>query len=220
MSDYVKPRRTYQSPARVAKAQATRRRILDAAGELFVARGYAFVTVASIAATAGVSAKTVYHLFGSKLGVLKEVMDIAFVGDDAPIPLIDRAGPQAVRAERDQRRQLELFAKGTAELLERIREIDGVLASAAAVDPEAAALRADIEHRQRRSAMRAVAEWVRLNGPFRNDLAVADAADILWVLTSPDLHRLCRIDCQWSAPRFQDWLTQSLIDALLNTTTR
>ena len=33
-------------------------------------------------------------------------------GDDAESPLLDRADPQAMRAERDQRRQLAMFAAG------------------------------------------------------------------------------------------------------------
>src|SRR5919202_2627889 len=140
MTDYVKPaRRGYHSPTRSARAAATRARILDSAARRFVQDGYRSATVETIAADAGVSAKTVYHLFGSKVGLLKQVMDVAFVADDAAVPLLERAGPQRVKAEPDQRRQMEMTARGTAELLERIRQVDDVLTDAAAVDPEAAA---------------------------------------------------------------------------------
>src|ERR671926_1698796 len=120
MTEYVKPaRRAYNSPTRSARAAATRRRILDAAARRFVQDGYRTATVETIAADAGVSAKTVYHLFGSKVGLLKQVMDVAFVADDEPIPIVERTGPQRVKAERDQRRQVQIAARGTAELLER-----------------------------------------------------------------------------------------------------
>lgn len=83
MSDYVKPtRRTYRSPTRTARAAATRRRILDAAARRFLEDGYRQSTVELIAADARVSAKTVYHLFGSKIGLVKSVLDVAFVADD------------------------------------------------------------------------------------------------------------------------------------------
>ncbi len=173
-----------------------------------------------IAADADVTAKTVYHLFGSKAGVLKHVMDAAFVGDDEPIPLLERAGPQQVKAEPDQRRQIELTARGTAELLERIRHIDDVLTDAAAVDPDAAALRADIELRQRREAMRVLAGWLSETGPLRDGMTADRAADILWVLTSPEVHRLYRKDCGWTADEFADWLTAAMLDGIAGTLER
>ena len=220
MSDYVKPRRAYNSPTRSARAAATRRRILEAAARRFVENGYRATTMDMIAADADVTAKTVYHLFGSKAGLLKQVMDVAFVGDDEPIPLLERAGPQQVKAEPDQRRQIELTARGTAELLERIRHIDDVLTDAAAVDPDAAALRADIELRQRREAMRVLAGWLSETGPLRDGMTVDRAADILWVLTSPELHRLYRKQCGWTADEFADWLTAAMLDGIAGTPER
>ena len=219
MSDYVKPaRRGYNSPARDARAAATRRRILDSAARRFVQDGYRTATVETIAADADVSAKTVYHLFGSKAGLLKQVMDVAFVADDEPIPIVERAGPQRVKAEPDQRRQIELAAQGTAELLERIRTVDDVLTDAAAVDPGAAALREDIELRQRREAMRVLAGWLAATGPLRNGMTVDRAADILWVLSSPEVHRLYRKHCGWTAEEYAEWLTAAVLDALAGAT--
>lgn len=219
MTDYVKPiRRGYNSPTRDARAAVTRQRILDSATRRFVRDGYRTATVEAIATDAGVSAKTVYHLFGSKAGLLKHVMDVAFVADDEAIPLIDRAGPQQVKAEPDQRRQIQLAARGTAELLERIRQVDDVLTDAAAVDPDAAVLREDIELRQRREAMRVLAGWLSATGPLRDGTTVDRAADILWVLTSPEVHRLYRKHCGWTADEYADWLTTALLDGLAGAT--
>lgn len=214
MTEYVKPRRGYNSPARAARAAATRRRILDSAARRFVESGYRATTVEMIAADAAVSGKTVYHLFGSKVGLLKQVMDVAFVGDDEPIPVLERAGPQQVKAEPDQRRQIVLTARGTAELLERIRQVDDVLIDAAAVDADAASLREDIELRQRREAMRVLAGWLVQTGPLRDGMAVDRAADILWVLTSPEVHRLYRKHCGWTADEYADWLTAAMLDGV------
>jgi AcrR family transcriptional regulator len=219
MTDYVKPiRRGYNSPTRNARAAVTRQRILDSATRRFVQDGYRTATVEMIATDAGVSAKTVYHLFGSKAGLLKQVMDVAFVADDEAIPLIDRANPQQVKVEPDQRRQIQLAARGTAELLERIRQVDDVLTDAAAVDPDAAALREDIELRQRRDAMRVLAAWLSATGPLRDGTTVDRAADILWVLTSPEVHRLYREHCGWTADEYADWLTTALMDGLAGAT--
>ncbi len=215
MTDYVKPpRRSYRSPIRDARASATRRRVLDSAAFRFVQDGYRAATVEAIAGDAQVSAKTVYHLFGSKAGLLKQVMDVAFVADDEAIPLLERTGPQQVKAEPDQRRQIEMSARGTAELLERIRQLDDVLTQASAVDPEAAALRDDIELRQRREAMHILAEWFSETGPLRDGMAADHAGDILWVLTSPEVHRLYRKHCAWSADQYADWLTTAMLDGV------
>ncbi|MBV8453994.1 MAG: TetR family transcriptional regulator, partial [Deltaproteobacteria bacterium] len=53
-------RRTYDSTARKAAAQATRLAILSAARRLFLERGYAGTTMPTIAAAAGVALDTVY----------------------------------------------------------------------------------------------------------------------------------------------------------------
>ncbi len=74
MSDAVKPR--------AARTRATRRRIVDAATELFVAEGYGATTLEQIAARAGVAVQTVYFHFGNKRTVLKEAVDVAAVGVD------------------------------------------------------------------------------------------------------------------------------------------
>jgi AcrR family transcriptional regulator len=214
MSEYVKPRRGYNSPTRAARAAETRRRILESAARRFVKDGYRAATMETIAADAEVSAKTVYHLFGTKVRLLKQVMDVAFVGDDEGIPLLERSGPQQVKAEPNQRRQIELTARGTAELLERIRRLDDVLSDAAAVDPDATALRHDIELRQRREAMRVLAGWLSQTGPFRDGMTVDRAADALWVLTSPEVHRLFRKHCGWTPEEFAEWLTAAMLDSV------
>jgi AcrR family transcriptional regulator len=55
-------------------AAATRAAILDSARELFLARGYSQVTVAQIAAAAGVAVQTVYSSAGGKTGILATLL--------------------------------------------------------------------------------------------------------------------------------------------------
>ena len=108
----VKNQRGYHSPLRESQARETRRRVIDSARDLFLEQGYPATTIAAVARRAGVSADTIYSTFGSKGALLKEVLDVVIGGDDAPSPLLDRADPQAMRAEPDQRRQLAMFAAG------------------------------------------------------------------------------------------------------------
>ena len=53
MSETVKPR--------AARTRATRRRIVDAAAELFIERGYGVTTLEQIAARAGVAVQSPHH---------------------------------------------------------------------------------------------------------------------------------------------------------------
>ena len=222
MSGPVKTSRSYHSPLRVAQARETRRRVLDAAVSLFLKNGYPRTTIAAVAAASNVAADTVLHLFGSKRGLLKEVMDTVIGGDDAELSLLDRVDPQEMRRETDQRRQIVMFAAGITAQLERIRPMDDILRSAAAVDEDVAALREDLQLEQRRAAMRAVAGWIAANGPLRSQgdaesesEAIEAAAAILWTMTSPEVHQMLREHWAWTPAAYEDWLRTTLESSLL-----
>ena len=210
----VKPKRVYDSELRKQQAGQTRIKILDAAQKLFAERGYAASTIEAIASGAGVAVDTVYATFGSKREVLKSLLDVRVGGDEAPIDLLDRPGPQAVRAERNQLSQLFTFAGAVSEIIERVRPVDDIIRGAAAVDADVAALRAKMQE-SRYHSMREFVSWVAANGPLRDGLNEEDAATILWTLTSPEVHGLLRAVRGWSAERYTAWLGESLTRILL-----
>ena len=214
MSPPVK-KRPYTSPLRAEQAAATRLRILESARELFEEQGYPATTLGQVAEAAGVAADTVLHIFGSKRGLLSSVLDVTIGGDDQPIQVLDREGPQALRRETDQRRQIAMFAAGMTDQLDRVRPMDDILRSAAASDGDARALREDLQLRQRHQAMRQIASWIHANGEFKNDMTVEQAADIIWTLTSPEVHRLLRHDRQWTPEQYRAWLHETLETGLL-----
>jgi AcrR family transcriptional regulator len=210
----VKPKRSYDSALRKQQARQTRMKILDAAQRLFAQRGYATSTVEAIASGAGVAVDTVYAIFGSKREVLKSLLDVRVGGDDAPIEVLDRPGPQAVRAERNQVRQLSEFARDVTGIIERVRQVDDIIRGAAAVDADVAALRARVQE-SRFQSMRKFVSWVAANGPLRGGLTQQDAAAIVWALTSPEVHGLLRVARGWSKERYSTWLRESLTRILL-----
>src|SRR5690349_23235714 len=122
MSDGVKPR--------AARTRATRRRIVDAAAELFVGQGYAATTLEQIAARAGVAVQTVYFHFGNKRTVLKDAVDVAAVGDDEPVALLDRPWQDELRAEPDPRRVVALWVANGQAIYARIGPIMAVVRDA------------------------------------------------------------------------------------------
>jgi AcrR family transcriptional regulator len=86
--------RRYDATGRRAAAQATRGRILAAARDLFVARGYAATTMAAMARTAGVSVETIYLSVGPKPALVRLLVEMALSGTDHPVPPLERAGVQ------------------------------------------------------------------------------------------------------------------------------
>ncbi len=216
MSRVAEPvkRRQYRSPLRAERARASRQRILDAAAAQFLARGYARTPVTAIAAEAGVSEDLVFHLFTTKRGLLKAVLDVGIGGDAADVALLDREDPQAMRRETSLRRQIAMFATGISQQLERVRPLDDMLRSAAGVEPELAELRDDIQLRQRRQAMTTIAGWLHSRGPLRDDMSVEQAAAILWTLTSPEVHHMLIENWEWSGEQYRAWL-QGILEASL-----
>lgn len=214
MTEPVNPRR-YDSTRRRAVAAERRQRIVLTAAELFLANGYAHTTTADIAKHSGVSNDLVFRLFGSKRGVLKEVMDYVIGGDDHDVAVLERAEPQAVRQERDQREQLRLFSIGISRQLGRVAPYIALVQAAAAVEPEIEALQADLNLRQRRSAMTTVAHWLANNGPLKDRMAVEDAAAVIWTLTSSDVYMMLTDVWQWTAAQYEQWLVRTLQATLL-----
>lgn len=214
MTEPVNPRR-YDSTRRRAVAAERRQRIVLTAAELFLANGYAHTTTADIAKHSGVSNDLVFRLFGSKRGVLKEVMDYVIGGDDHDVAVLERAEPQAVRQERDQREQLRLFSIGISRQLGRVAPYIALVQAAAAVEPEIEALQADLNLRQRRSAMTTVAHWLANNGPLKDRMAVEDAAAVIWTLTSSDVYLMLTDVWQWTAAQYEQWLVRTLQATLL-----
>lgn len=214
MSEEVKPRRRYNSAIRQEQAGETRTRILEASRRLFLERGYVATSIEAIAREAGVAGQTVYAAYGNKRTVLARLMDVSLGGDDQPVGVLERREPQRMRNEPDQRAQLRMMAHGIREIMERAGPIFDVMRSAGTAEPEVAALYGRIQDERRRNMARVVG-WVAENGPLRDGLSMDDAADIVWTLTSAEVHRLLTADRGWPEERYERWLGDTLIASML-----
>jgi AcrR family transcriptional regulator len=212
MAEQDKPERARVS--RKDQARATRRRIIDASLARFVSEGYAATTLESIAADAGVSVQTVYFHFGSKRNVLKEGVDILAVGDDLPIPLLERPWMQELHATPDPARALQLWLDASREIFERISPLMRIIRDAAGADPEMAA-QWDTNRQQRVTAHRALAEALAAKGGLREGIDVPAATDVLYSLLSPEVYGLLVGDCGWTPERWQDLIAQLAAAAVL-----
>ena len=208
--DNVKPLRD----RRARRAAQTRLRIIEAAARLFAERGYSGTTIEAVAAEADVAVETVYARFKNKRNLLAAYLDVAIVGDAAAVPLLDRDEVQQVRQTRDQRDQLRRLAHLGRTIFERTATAHAVLRSAAAVDPEAAAI-ADEDDLRRRTTIRAYIDIVADAGPLRDGLSKEEAADTFSVLASPEGYLRLTTSRGWTPTRYERWLAANLTLLLL-----
>jgi AcrR family transcriptional regulator len=213
MSQTVK--KPYSSALRAAQARATRRAIVDAAARLFVAQGYGATTVDAIARAAGVSRKTVFTSVGGKIEALKLAMDWAAVGDDEPVPMLDRPHVRAARTEPDARRILVGYARSVGEVGARIAPLNAVIQAAAGLDEGIRALAGQVRD-QRLRGMRDLAAVLDDRGALKPGLTVTEAADVLWLLNDPAVYHRLVIERHWSPDRYEQWLADALISMLIS----
>ena len=147
MAEAVK--RSYDSSRRQAQARATRRAVLQAAHDLFVAQGYARTTIAEVAAQAGVSPETVYAAFKNKPTLLHRVWDVTVGGDDEEVVFHDRPEVRAIRAEQDLAKRLRLHARFATATARRTGPFLRALEAAAGADAAAHGARLVSRHLRR-----------------------------------------------------------------------
>jgi AcrR family transcriptional regulator len=215
MTDVKGSGRSYSSPLRVQQADSTRRSVLDAARELFVAQGYGATTLDQIAARAGVSKPTVFSAVGNKQTVLSVVRDVAMAGDDEKFSMVQRPLAEQIRQEPDAHRAVELLADLFAGVGRRYAQIDEVLRGAAHSGEPGLRELWQTSEEQRLTGARIWATTLAGKGRFRDGMDVDTATDLLWLHMAPDqYHRLVHVR-GWSDDRFQHWLIDSLTHLLL-----
>lgn len=214
MSAAVNPRRQYDSSRRRRQADQSRASVLEAAHRLFLEQGYAATTVLSIATGAGVSVETIYKAFGNKPGLLKAVFDVAIVGDDDPVPMMDREFVRANMAEPDPRKKLQMYGAFFAVNAPRAIPVQLLARDAAASDPAAAEVWQQMAQ-ERLTGMTAFAHNLDVGGHLRSDITVEEARDVLWAHNSAELYELLVIQRGWAPERYGAWIGQQLIAALL-----
>jgi AcrR family transcriptional regulator len=208
MNDKPKTRRRYDARLRSQRASGTRERILDAAKELFAARGVEKVTIDAIASAAGVSAPTLYALFQSKTGILKAVVERSFFG-----ARYAEIAKQAERA-RDPEEILRITASISRIILDTEREEIGLIRGVSALSPELKAIETELET-VRFTLQEARAKLLVKSVPAARSLGLARVRDILWMYTGRDVYRMLVLERGWSSDEYESWLAEALIKALM-----
>lgn len=145
----------------VRDAEATKRRILEAARKEFAAKGIAGARVDAIAARARTNKRMIYYYFGSKDGLFREILRrrlaerTARLRTQAPRPLHERIGAaqESLLGDRDYVRllmweALETTARSSIAAEDERAEVYQVLLERLAAEQAAGHLPADLDPRQ------------------------------------------------------------------------
>jgi AcrR family transcriptional regulator len=205
--------RTYRSELRRRQAADTRKRVVEAAVEVFGEHGYQAATFAHIARRAGVSVETV-RKHGPKKALLWAAVGVASFGVEGDLELVDTERGRALFAAPNS----EAFARVLGELMLSINEpVAGTWTAAIAAahgDREVAASLAQRLARIRRQveiAFRVVADrgWLRTDVPFD------DLVEAACVITSVESYvRWVRLDGR-TPEQYQAFVTRTIRDTVL-----
>lgn len=202
-----------QPPTRRERAQATRRRILSAAHELFCDRGYTGTRMTDVAAEAGVAVQTVYFTFHTKAELLQACYERGVLGEDDPLPPPRQRWWAEMMAATAAPETIRHFVAGNGSICARVAVLDDVVRSAAH-EPDAVAVRARSEQ-LRRDGFRDVVTHVAERFGLRDGVDVDTATDIALTLAGPAVYRTLVVDYGWPQDKYVDWLSRTLAQALL-----
>lgn len=208
-----------ETDGRRERSKRTKRTIVAAATELFVADGYGNTAVTAIAERAGVAVQTVYVSFGNKRAILAAALDQAISGDDSEIVVNDRDWMREVFAAPTAVERLTAYAKAVERIMMNAGDMFAVVSTAATVDPEIVEVAATTEARRRVGARSVIdsIDSIAGIGDLRPDLTLDEAADVLSMLNSPaTFHHLVR-QRGWTPERYQQWLAAAMVRELLAT---
>jgi AcrR family transcriptional regulator len=191
--------RPYRTQIRRGDAPAL---ICDAARDLFATKGYAATSIDDIAAAAGVARPTIFTAVGTKLVILKAVVDQATVGDDLQEPLSERDWYKEALDEPDLRRSLRLLVRNLSRIAQGVAPLLRAVEYAAASDPEIAELWQNLQQ-QRRVGLGLTAAALCAKAPLR--LEQAAVADTLWTLQPSTYQRLV-LDAGWPPEDWESWM--------------
>lgn len=209
----VKGRRQYDSSRRQESSARTRGSVVSAAQELFEQRGYRPTTIGAVAERAGVSPESIYKSFGTKAALVKAVFDFVLAGDDDQLAIAQRSDADAVRAEPDVRRKIELYVASMATRQQRSAKVQILIRDGHHGDQTLEAMWGRLQE-ERLTGMTMLGGHLLESGQLREGIELAEVRDVLWTFVAVELYELLVLGRGWSADRYADWITAALIAAL------
>ena len=183
-------------------------RLVEAATELFVERGYAATTLADVAEHAGLAPRTLYLRFATKADLLHRCVGVAIGGDGDAGPIAERTWMTDTMTAPTLAERLALMAAVTATLMSRSGDLLDVAQQASATEPAIAAA----AQAGREETRRVLGEfWRRID----EDGLLPASCDVVWLtetatlLAHADTFLLLRRTTGWDIASYQDWLERT-----------
>lgn len=189
---------------REAQTALTEERIVTAATALFLADGYVATTLEAVARQAGVGARTVYVRFGTKAALFKRVVDVAIVGDTAPVDVLGRDWMQLALTAPTAAERIAASAAVGRQIMERTGPLFLVAQQAAAVEPTIAGYWQQGREQSRR--VHAVF-WTRMaqDGLLDPGIDVTWLIDTTSILAAAETYLLITRMMGWDLDAYQAW---------------
>jgi AcrR family transcriptional regulator len=184
---------------------------------VFLERGFAGATMRMIATRAGVSLPTVELLFGTKGRLLKAAIDVAIVGDDEPLALLDRSWAEAAVQADTAHGFLGVVAGVVGAAQERSAGLVLAALEAASTDAELAEVAGQLTA-QRATAAGWIVDQLARKAPLREGCGREEAVDTVWVLMDPAVFDRLTRQRQWTLRQYQRWFASSVDRLLLGDT--
>jgi len=202
-------KRSYVSPTRQAKAEATRARILEAARSLFLEQGYRTTSTAAIARAARTSEASVFSVFENKANLLVEVIRNQ-VTSDSDFPISRQPVWLEYAAQDDKRPAIAALARVVRRAHDRSWRLLAIAAAAAQDDePVAAAVARGAQGRHIDT------EWGLREVIGVGDDELARKTDEVWTLISVENYRHLVVERGWAPEQYEAWLARMVKATLL-----
>ena len=198
-------------PLRQAQTALTEQRIVAAATELFLADGYLATTLEAVAKRARVGARTVYVRFGTKSELFKRVVDVAIVGDTAPVDVLGRDWMQRALTAPTAAERIAAAAAAGRQIMERSGALFAVALQAAAIEP---AIQEAFQEGRRGARRAQEAFWTAM----ADDGLLPAGADVAWLVDTTGL--LGSAETYLQAGRLYDWSFDQYEEWVVTTWTR
>jgi len=205
----TKRSRPYMSQLRSQSADATKGRVLRAARTLFATRGIDKVPIAGIAKRAGVSVPTVYALYKSKEGILRALIESSLFGQRFQEAI------GKLKGVTDAVKLIELTPSVARAIYEGESSEMGLIRGASAFSAALRKMESELE-KLRFSMQKERVELLFAQGKQRKGLPIEEARRILWMYTSRDVYRLLVHEGGWTPDRYEQWLSETLVYALID----
>jgi len=192
----VSNKRKYNSNLRDSQAAETRSKILGSARKLIAKEGFSGTTIASIAKDAGVSAQTIYAVYGNKGAIVAGMMTYleSAAGEAEFVEDLQKA--------HDSRGQLRVFTRWIQNLFDSGSDIFSVVLQSP-TQPDLAKIRQNGDARRLMGCNQLAQQWAA-SGELR--ISAEEAANQLWLASSFETYQLSLVNLGWDSARYESWL--------------